>query len=68
VRVEGTQRRLFLFPHEAAVAEHVGTEYGGELAFHTHLLLLLDGDYRASSSQTQRRVASVHSFSSLEPD
>jgi hypothetical protein len=23
--------------HEAALAVHVGAEYGGELAFHTHL-------------------------------
>ena len=27
------QRRLLVFPHEAAVAEHVGAEYGGELTF-----------------------------------
>ena len=28
------QRRLFILPHEAAVAVDVGTEYGGEFAFH----------------------------------
>jgi hypothetical protein len=28
------QRRLLVLPHEAAVAEDVGTEYGGELALH----------------------------------
>jgi len=26
--------RLFVFPHEAAIAVNVGAEYGGELAFH----------------------------------
>ena len=31
---EGTDRRLFVLSHEAAVAEHVGAEYGGEFAFH----------------------------------
>ena len=30
--------RLFVLPHEAAVAEDIGAEYGGELTFHTHLL------------------------------
>jgi len=29
---KGAQRRLFIISHEAAVAEHVGAEYGGELA------------------------------------
>jgi hypothetical protein len=28
---EGAQRRLFVLAHEAAVAGHVGAEYGGEL-------------------------------------
>src|SRR6266851_281893 len=28
---KSAQRRLFVLPHEAAVAEDVGTEYGGEL-------------------------------------
>ena len=31
---KGAESRLFIFPHEAAVAEDVGAEYGGELAFH----------------------------------
>jgi len=31
---EGAQRRLFVLPHQAAVAEDVGTEYSGELALH----------------------------------
>jgi hypothetical protein len=34
---EGTDRRLFVLSHEAAVAEHVGAEYGGEFAFHAIL-------------------------------
>jgi hypothetical protein len=33
---ERTDRRLFIVPHEAAVAFDIGTENGGELAFHTH--------------------------------
>ncbi len=28
------QCRLFIFPHEAAIAVYVGAEYGGELTFH----------------------------------
>src|ERR1700755_1266152 len=28
-----SERRLFVFPHEAAIAEYVGAEYGGGLAF-----------------------------------
>ena len=31
---EGAQRRLLIFTHEAAVAEDVGAEYGGELPLH----------------------------------
>jgi hypothetical protein len=31
---KGAQRRLFVIPHEAAVAENVGAEYGGELSLH----------------------------------
>ena len=34
MRGQGAERRLFVLPHEAAVAEHVGAEYGGELTFH----------------------------------
>src|SRR5216684_3260447 len=30
---KGAQRRLFALPHEAAIAEDIGTEYGGELTF-----------------------------------
>jgi hypothetical protein len=32
---QGAERRLLVLPHEAAVAEHVGAEYGGELALQT---------------------------------
>jgi hypothetical protein len=32
-----TEGRLFIFPHEAAVAVNVGTQDGGEFALHTHL-------------------------------
>jgi len=28
---KSAQRRLFVLPYEAAVAEDIGTEYGGEL-------------------------------------
>src|SRR6266852_321433 len=31
---KSTQRRLFVLPHEAAIAEYIGTEYGGEFAIH----------------------------------
>jgi hypothetical protein len=34
------QRRLFVLLHEAAVAENVGAEYGGELAFHSPPLIM----------------------------
>ena len=30
---KGAKSRLFVFSHEAAVAENVGAEYGSELAF-----------------------------------
>ena len=33
VRRESAESRLFVVPHEAAVAVHIGTEYGGELTF-----------------------------------
>jgi hypothetical protein len=35
-RGQGSDCRLFVVPHEAAVAVDVGTEDGGELAFHSH--------------------------------
>jgi hypothetical protein len=34
IRGKCLQRRLLIFPHEAAVAVDVGAEYGGELALH----------------------------------
>src|SRR5713226_4384712 len=34
MRGQSTERRLLVLPHEAAIAEHVGAEYGGELALH----------------------------------
>jgi hypothetical protein len=33
MRGQGAECRLFVLPHEAAVAVHVGAEYRGELAF-----------------------------------
>src|SRR5712692_7510935 len=33
MRGQSAQRRLFVLPHEAAIAEDIGTEYGGELTF-----------------------------------
>src|SRR5712692_1552530 len=33
MRGQSAKGRLFVLPHEAAVAEDIGTEYGGELAF-----------------------------------
>ena len=33
MRGEGAVSRLLVLPHEAAIAEHIGAEYGGELAF-----------------------------------
>ena len=38
MRGQGSDCRLFVLPHEAAVAVDVGTEDGGELAFHTQPL------------------------------
>jgi hypothetical protein len=35
---EVAQRRLFIFTHEAAVAEDVGAEYSGELPLHLGLM------------------------------
>src|ERR1700751_1497172 len=35
VRNKRAMSRLFVLPHEAAVAEHVGAEYGRQLTFHT---------------------------------
>ena len=35
---EGAQRRLLIFTHEAAVAEDIGAEYGGELPLHLGLM------------------------------
>ena len=34
MRGKSTERRFFVLPHEAAVAEDIGAEYGGELTFH----------------------------------
>src|SRR6266851_5865848 len=33
VGCKGAQRRLFMLPHEAAIAEDIGTEYSGEFTF-----------------------------------
>src|SRR5216684_1584753 len=33
MRGQGAERRLLVLPHEAAVAEDIGTEYRGELTF-----------------------------------
>src|SRR6266851_9495753 len=33
MRGQSTECRLFVLPHEAAIAEHIGAEYGGELTF-----------------------------------
>src|SRR6266436_716953 len=33
MRGQSTEGRLLIFPHEAAIAEDIGTEYGGELTF-----------------------------------
>jgi len=38
VRGQTPQRRLLIFPHEAAITVDVGAQNRGELAFHTHLL------------------------------
>jgi len=37
MRGQGSDRRLFVLPHEATVAMDVGAEDSGELAFHIHL-------------------------------
>src|SRR5713226_1996730 len=33
MRGQSAKSRLFVLPHEAAIAEDIGTEYGGELPF-----------------------------------
>ena len=37
MRGQSAERRLFILPHEAAVAVNIGAEYGGELTFHLRL-------------------------------
>ena len=49
---EGAQRRLFVFPHESAKAEDVGTEYGGELTLQNPPLGATDN--RANPAGCQR--------------
>ena len=42
MRSKRVQRRLLILSHEAAVAVHVGAEYGGELALHYPPLVTAD--------------------------
>src|SRR6266851_6201937 len=46
MRGQSAKGRLFVLPHEAAVAEDIGTEYGGELTF----------QYPPIASRLSRRV------------
>ena len=60
MRGQGSNCRLFVLPHEAAVAVDVGAEDSGELAFHTHLSAHHPAEYLiVSITLLMRAVAQI---------
>ena len=58
-----SNRRLFILPHEAAVAIYVGAEYGGELAFQYSLPMRnTHARYGAVSIACDRNPAATPAF------